>query len=135
MSNTSAALEHPIFGEVISTYTRAQAIADGVLFDISKLATEYGIAFPVAITAGAHAKVIAFDEKKLMGWGQDIEGRTWDVLTMFKNAAKRAAGSEMRFSVFVRCNDRRLREIHLKAICGPGDTAEPVITIMLPDED
>ncbi len=23
----------------------------------------------------------------------------------------------------------------LKAICGPGDTAEPVITILLPEED
>jgi hypothetical protein len=25
--------------------------------------------------------------------------------------------------------------VQLKAVCGPGDNAEPVITIMLPDED
>ncbi len=26
-------------------------------------------------------------------------------------------------------------EIKLKAVCGPGDEGEPVITIMLPGED
>jgi hypothetical protein len=30
---------------------------------------------------------------------------------------------------------RTHRLVSLKAICGPGDTAEPVITIMLPNED
>jgi len=25
--------------------------------------------------------------------------------------------------------------VQLKAICGPGDSGEPVITIMLPEED
>ena len=27
------------------------------------------------------------------------------------------------------------RLVTLKAVCGPGDDAEPVITIMLPEED
>lgn len=133
MSTTAPA--HPIFGEVISSYTRAQALADGVLVDISKLAAEYRIKFPVAITSAAFAKAIAFDEEKLRGYGQDTEGRTWDVLTMFKVSASRAKGSEIRFSVIVLCDDRRRRNIQLKALCGPGDNAEPVITIMLPDED
>jgi len=25
--------------------------------------------------------------------------------------------------------------VRLKAVCGPGDEGEPVITVMLPDED
>ena len=25
--------------------------------------------------------------------------------------------------------------VELKAVCGPGDKGEPVVTIMLPDED
>ena len=39
-----------IFGEPISTYTRAEAIEDGVLVDVSETAAEAGITFPVAIT-------------------------------------------------------------------------------------
>jgi type I site-specific restriction endonuclease len=40
------------FGEVIFYYTRAQAIKDGVLVDVSKLASEAGFKYPVAVTQG-----------------------------------------------------------------------------------
>ena len=30
---------------------------------------------------------------------------------------------------------RKPKLVSLKAICGPGDTWDPVLTIMLPDED
>jgi len=33
------------FGEVISTYSRAQALEDGVLADVSEMAKEAGIKF------------------------------------------------------------------------------------------
>jgi hypothetical protein len=36
------------------------------------------------------------------------------------------------------CNDNRERTpplVRLKAVCGPGDEGEPVITVMMPDED
>ena len=36
--------------DVISRYTRAQAIEDGVLVDVSELAREAGFRFPVAMT-------------------------------------------------------------------------------------
>jgi hypothetical protein len=43
------------------------------------------------------------------------------------------------FKLYVRNHNReRLTSrdlVTLKAVCGPGDTPEPVITIMLPDED
>src|SRR6185437_8267129 len=38
------------FGEVIYSYTRAQAIADGVLVDVSETAKEAGFKYPVALT-------------------------------------------------------------------------------------
>jgi type I site-specific restriction endonuclease len=38
------------FGEVIYSYTRAQAVADGVQVDVSKVAAEAGIRFPVFLT-------------------------------------------------------------------------------------
>jgi len=45
--------------------------------------------------------------------------------------------SEIRFSVHVR-NDNRNRVpplVWLKALCGPGNQGEPVITVLMPDED
>jgi hypothetical protein len=43
----------------------------------------------------------------------------------------------VRFGVHVR-NDNRERTpppVRLKALCGPGDQGEPVITVMMLDED
>ena len=46
-------------------------------------------------------------------------------------------GPEVRFGVHVR-NDNRGRTpplVRLKAVCGPGDGGEPVITVMRPEEE
>jgi hypothetical protein len=34
-----------------------------------------------------------------------------------------------------RVNRTKRETVILKALCGPGDNGDPVITIMLPDED
>src|SRR3990172_13277670 len=47
--------ERDIFGPVIYSYSRADAINDGVLVDVSTLAKEAGIKYPVAVTARVHA--------------------------------------------------------------------------------
>ena len=65
--------------------------------------------------------------------------RLWDVLTMLRFAIRGQRGdtSEVRFAVHVR-NDNRRRTpplVRLKAVCGPGDQGEPVLTVMMPDED
>jgi hypothetical protein len=68
---------------------------------------------------------------------QDESGRLWDVLNVLRFAAS-AYGerSEIRFTVDVADADYKMTTpVELTAICGPGDTAEPVITIMLPGED
>ena len=49
-------------GAVIFSYTCAQAIADGVLVDVSKLAKEAGFRFPVAVTAGVWAECVTVPE-------------------------------------------------------------------------
>jgi hypothetical protein len=125
-----------MFGEVIHTYTRAQAIDDGVLVDVSETAKEAGFRFPVALTRAVCAKCVEVPPKVVL---QDEEGRLWDVLCMAFFAIKRArqGGEQLLFKLHVR-NDNRERTpplVTLKLVCGPGDDAEPVITIMLPDED
>jgi hypothetical protein len=65
---------------------------------------------------------------------------------MLRNAIRRSGdGSEILFTMYAtvhaKSQYRRARspiaasEITLKAICGPGDNGEPVITIMWPNED
>ncbi len=36
--------------DIISKYTRAQALQDGQLIDVSKVASEMGFTYPIAIT-------------------------------------------------------------------------------------
>lgn len=43
--------------------------------------------------------------------------------------------SEIVFSLYVVTDFIEPSLVELKAICGPGDNAEPVLTIMLPSED
>jgi hypothetical protein len=141
------------FGDVIYSYTRKQAIEDGVLVDLTDpsftfrpglpILKEAGIRFPVAMTQTAFARTVQELDEPLPP-GQDISGRLWDVLTMFKHRARQNGGDLLLFPVsvqnWVRVNGKRtarvkLENVQLKAVCGPGDTPEPVITIMLPDED
>lgn len=118
---------------VIYRYTRKQAIEDGVLIDVSETAREAGIIYPVAITGTVLESYIVPSEKDRAN-GQSEKGRLWDVLWIFRNAAKQNAGDILLFKVYFTlfCNQEL---VTLKAICGPGDEAEPVITIMLPEED
>lgn len=119
---------------IIFAYTRKQALADGVLVDVSEMAREAGIKFPTAVTAAVWARYV---EVPRGVEAQDVEGRLWDILWMFRHAARSCDGSEIRFRLRVR-NDNRPGEpplVTLKAVLGPGDDPEPVITIMLPEED
>jgi hypothetical protein len=139
------------WGPVVYSYSRAQAIEDGILVDLEKFSfrphhnvrQEAGIIFPVAMTRTAYARMIQ-DEDEPLPPGQDISGRMWDVLYMFRLAARRSDGDRFLFRVSVtnwierdgkRINRTKQETVTLKAICGPGDDAAPVITIMLPNED
>lgn len=120
--------------EIIFSYTRKQAIEDGVLVDVSKLAAEAGFRFPVAMTSTAWACCVEVSEAAEQS-GQSETGRLWDVLNVLRWAVKRSpGGNEVRFQVSVFDGDR-CDTVELKSLCGPGDDAEPVITVMLPDED
>ncbi len=121
---------------VIFSYTRKQAIEDGVLIDVTKMAKEAGIKYPTAITATVWEKYIVPSDE-LKGYGQSIEGRCWDTIWMFRVAAdKDEIGEMVLFKLYYLMKPGKKPQIvTLKALCGPGDEGEPVITIMLPEED
>ena len=120
--------------DYIDTDTRKQAIEDGVLVDVSATAREAGINFPVALTSTVWDMYVVPSEK-LEGCGQSITGRLWDLLWMFRLKAMRSNKSLLYFSCLFLDVNEKLDEVKFKALCGPGDNAEPVITIMLPGED
>ena len=129
------------FGDVISTYTRAQAIEEGVLIDAGNIAQEAGFQWPVAVTSAAWADCVAWSEddsdKQVH---QDESGRLWDVLFMASHAVRTRSGSGDRllFQLYRLPRDGRSTQAELttlKLIVGLGDQGEPVITVLLPDED
>ena len=61
-SNDTPADLAEIFGEVISSYTRTQAIDDGMLVDVSHMAREAGFSFPVALTRAAWSDCVEWSE-------------------------------------------------------------------------
>jgi hypothetical protein len=121
--------------DLIHSYSRAQAIADGALIDVSTLAREAGIVYLVALTASVWARCVAVPTGVEC---QDESGRLWDVLFMLALAARQSdGGPEVRFAVHVRRDNREGTPplVRLTALCGPGGQGEPVITLMMPDED
>lgn len=129
------------FGEVIYAYTRAQAIADGVLVDVTQTAREAGFQWPVALTRAAWEDCVAWSEEDgRRQVHQDESGRLWDVLWMGMHAIRRSSSSESQtlFRLYRvprggKCQGALL--VTLKLVAGPGDAGEPVITIMQPRED
>src|SRR5271154_3025759 len=124
------------FGEVIFTYTRAQAIADGVQVDVSTIAAEAGIRFPVFLSRSVFDAYVTVPPNVS---GQDEAGRLWDVVWMLRFAIRKAAQGQSRlpFALYVRNDNRAPRLVKLVAMCGALDIddPQPSITIMLPDED
>ena len=129
------------FGPPISACTRAQAIEDGFLVDVSETAREAGFKIPVALTRAVWDRLIALPDGYL-GF-QDEAGRLWDVLWMARHYALGASGgNRVRMCVLVRDIRKDLRDSnrpprrHFPIVAiGAGDDGAPAITIMWPEDD
>ncbi|HYN20499.1 MAG TPA: DUF6573 family protein [Thermoanaerobaculia bacterium] len=122
-----------IFGPTIHQVTREDLLQEGILVDASTLASEAGFRYPVAVSRAVWEAYVEVPPGVAC---QDETGRLWDILWVLATEIRRSgAGDTIRFCVYVRNDNRRPRPVTLKAICGPGDTPDPVITILLPDED
>ena len=121
-----------LFGEVIFAYTRKQAIEDGVLVDVSETAREAGFKWPFAMTAEVWSLIEQIPPKFNH---EDVQGRLWDVLMMARHAIAKAKPGEDQIFYEVILHQSDANRLRLKLHCGPGDTAEAVLTLMLPDQD
>lgn len=106
--------------ELVSVYTRAQAIDDGVLIDVSEHAK--GIfKVPVAVTCGLYSEL----ERRFRG--ADIKETVISLLGVVRQMKRRIYGEEtVEFSFNL---------IKIKAVSHGGDFGEDVLTVMLKNED
>ena len=124
------------FGDVIYSYTRGQAVADGGQVDVSTVAAEAGIRFPVFLTRSVFDAYVTVPPNVS---GQDAAGRLWDIVWMLRFAIRKARPGQSRlpFALYVRNDNLAPRLVNLVAMCGPLDIddPQPAITVMMPDED
>jgi len=136
--------------KVISVYSTKDAVADGVLVRVKDAESkETGIKFPVYLSQGVFSKYVqvptGFENE------QDQTGRLFDILNMFRHAARSCSGNylEFHFLSLIPDNDnwesneifesgnRTYRLVKLKAIIQPQDFDDPspAIFILKPSED
>ena len=129
---------HPFDGfTVISVYTRAQAIADGVLADASTgdLAEVSAQHFP-GVHVAMTATVFALIEQAVASpkHANDWRGVWHDILWMSRVSPVQVWQGGRLFRVIITGTGRK--RLHtLKAISHPDETGRPCLTIMLPEED
>ncbi len=122
--------------DVISTYSRAEALEDGVIVDVSAQAREAGFKAPLALTKGAWDTCVAVPPELQGKEGQDEASRLHEILFIANVVARLEGHSDQLFfgvRVMVAVGLFELRRLSLH--CGPGDDGEPVMTILLEGED
>ncbi len=116
----------PVFGELISSYTRAEALADGQQFDVSDDSGAAVYKTAVYVTSALHSEL-------KRGQGADAEtysARLWDVCYMVARGRKLSDSAQ---ESSVKVGARRLK---VRGECGPVDIddARPAITLGFPSD-
>ena len=125
---------HKPFGDVIAGYSRAQAIEDGFLIDVTRTSWEAGISFPDRPDGYRLATLRHRARKGLLARRKrPTLGRSHHAPRCHHSRHGRPA------SRFQRGSPKRHTPPHdgtdLMGVCSPGDNGRPVITIMMTDED
>lgn len=124
--------------EVIAAITRAQLLASGQLIDAAAgdLAeiTRRFFKLPVAMTAGVKARLEEAANRS--GGGASVRGLWWDLMVASAVVARRnGSSSTVRVRISLPTAPGQVADQVFKLSAGGGDQGEPVITVLLPDED
>ena len=124
------------FGNLIYSYTRAQAIEDGVLIDITADAQAHGFKVHTVVTDNLYHRYVEVPSGLDRSFGQSSAGRLHDLLTLAMFAARASKGTDrVYFKISFLMEPGRSEEANIIAHIGPGDHGEPVLTLMLPEDD
>ena len=119
--------------------SRAQAMADGTLFDFSESARKLGFTRPIALTEAAWARCVAMTRASAC-IGATTE---WRVKQLFAQLGIAIVTGRPNQTVHhfkahtyaFRASVWNCFPVDLKCVAGMGDAGEPVHTIMLAEED
>ncbi len=121
-------MDNSLFGEAIYSYSRAQAIEDGVLVDLAQFeVTRQEWRIHVACTD----TVWSIIDQAVKREHKDYEGILHDIYQMARLAIADSKNADI---ILFRTIIGRTRQ-NLKFQCSGGDKGEPVLTLMLPNED
>lgn len=124
--------------EVIYTYTRKQAIEDGMQSRLegehAQSAKEAGYKYPVFITSGVLGLIEqAVNNKK---YCNDFAGVLWDILYMSRATGRPVNERMVKFEVIITGTGRqRTHTMYIECGAMDFDDPAPVLTIMLPEEN
>lgn len=119
--------------QVVRYSSRAQALKDGTLVDITVAAEQAGLrGLHVAMTREAWSRCVAATPV-MENAGSNRHRRLWEVAGML-HAAMRRSVPRCEITLEIRCLDQSLRTIAvpLRVVAGTGDAGKPVLTLTLP---
>ena len=120
--------------EPIYSYSRKQALEDGVLVDVSQEAKESGFKVPAAVSDNLLHRYIE-SQPGLDGEGQSTRGRLHDVLEMLKIAVNANKNEYMVFfDVLFLMHHGHHEKVKLFGEIGPDDDGKACLTICLPED-
>ncbi|MYL83468.1 hypothetical protein GTA51_10055 [Desulfovibrio aerotolerans] len=121
---------------LIYSYTRQQAIEDGVLIDVTDAARGVGFKVNTVVTATLFHGYVE-PPTGLEGEGQSTAGRLHDLLFLVLCAARKNHAGADRATVRVAflMAPGKTETVEVIAHIGPGDQGEPVLTLMLHEDD
>lgn len=119
---------------VISCYTRQDALDDGMFVDVTETGKEAGIKVPVSVTSNLyHTHIVPTEAQKANG--QSMEGRLWDVLNMVAACGRGIVGKmDGNMAIFeVLFSGKKITLWAFIEGTSPTDPS-PAMTIMLPSD-
>lgn len=131
--------------EIVHAYSRAMAIEDGVLVDVTEAAARFGFKVPVAMTQTVYLDCVDWTAEDTKNKQRTLsrEIRLDAILERMKRVAvtMKRWGAQLDRITFVISRVPVMtpgvvaENVRLVAMMHPGDSGEPVITISFPDED
>ncbi|NDY57116.1 hypothetical protein G3N56_10225 [Desulfovibrio sulfodismutans] len=118
---------------IIFSYSRTQAIEDGVLIDVTAEAKAYGFNLPFVIGDNLFSYVTP--PPGLEGEGQSQEGRLHDLMSLAALSARKGLQQDrVYFEVLFLMKPGKHEKVRCVLHVGPGDHGEPVLTLCLPED-
>ncbi|MDE0094686.1 MAG: hypothetical protein OXO49_09330 [Gammaproteobacteria bacterium] len=120
------------------TGSRAQAIADGEIVDVSEIGSQVGFKWPVAITKTAWDNLVTWsDEDSERQVPQREKSRLYELMSKCADSVRMRGPKCDRMKFHVQRVPRdgiatKVRTAVAQIVAHPGDAGEPVLTIRMP---